>query len=175
MDLSSLPKYHDATTADQPVEAAEQPASRPRTMLLQAAFLVAVWSGIYILHQQAAVFATWVEQDAAKKRFEGIWQSDRWPGMTFEFHDGKFRITRAGERWAAGEYHRSGQELSLAVWSGLEMTAYWKAHYRATGDELVIWGTDEFRWGVFLRWLGRKVTGRVEAEDRELRLVRVGE
>jgi hypothetical protein len=170
-----------AQDADEPI-----PPNRRQTMILQALFLAAFWPGIYVLREQSRAISASIKREEAerkrleaeaqaRRRFEGKWQSARGDGLLLELWGRRFTFSRDGTDLILGDFFRSDQDLTLARLSSSGYCAIWKFHYRATTEELTLWGEADFEWVVLLRLLGRKVTAALQEEDKVLRFKRVKE
>src|SRR4051794_24138494 len=99
MEPSELPPF----PMPEPPAPPPQPAGRGGTMLLQALFLLAFWSGVYLLHEQATLIVAAREREAAeraateaelKRAGLGKWESTHGDGTVLELKGDLSRYPR---------------------------------------------------------------------------------
>jgi hypothetical protein len=150
MDLSSLPAY---PTPEPPAPVTPpSPPGRGKTMLLQALFLLACWSGVYVIHEQAQLIvaaekkAREREEAELKRAGIGKWESIHGDEAVLElkgsqgsesrFLRGRFTLLRDGEVFLRGEFHHDwfADDYCLEQYISLSHSEFFR--YRVKGDVL---------------------------------------
>ena len=156
MEPSELPPF---PALEPPAKPTPQPAGRRGTMLLQALFLLAIWSGVYILHEQTTAI-TAAEQKAREReqaerdRETAIRQiNGRWVGVgnawiiSFQTETFVLELDPKATWWGNWRFENGVYHLTE---SGLDRVR----RARIIGDELVIERPDgnEASWTVVWRF-----------------------